>query len=250
MVGFLFMKQAIIFSSYVPSTDVLYKAVDILNHFVRQFNDCDIFIGINPSCFEWVDIIEHYKEQYKLNVYYKFTDNDKIIDSDASAYQTALKLYKEIGLEHELVWFSHTKGITSNSTLMSSVYKIFYDKRFEIEQLFKKNDNLGLFMPWMIKQLPINKNYVENNLKHILVGDKFKPCSDLTGHYSFYTIRGNLITQLLNDVHNDFFDKNLLELGVEQKFDRYFFERDFPMFVEKYGYETYPNDHSWSLKYE
>ncbi|MFN7656299.1 MAG: hypothetical protein ACK5OW_00755 [bacterium] len=242
------MKDAVIFATYVPTVDRLHIGIEMLDKICEHFKDCDIFIGINPSCREWVETIESYKD--RLNIYYEITEDDKVIKSDASAYQTALKLYKKIGLEHKLLWFMHTKGVTSGSTLRSSVYKIFHSKRKDIETLFDNNDRLGLFMPWMIRQLPKNKDYVENNLKHILIGNHFNRCSDLTGHYTFYTIKGSIIKNFLNDVIEDFFQKNLLTLGVEHKFDLYFFERDFPMIVEKYGYTSYPNDHSWALKYE
>lgn len=242
------MKSAVIFASFVPDREKLFIAKEMLDKVIEHFSDCDLFIGVNPSCIEWIELIEEYKK--KINLYYKITENDKIINSDASAYQTALSLYKEKNLNHDLIWFAHTKGVTSGSPLRYSVYKIFFNKRNEIETLFKEKNNLGLFMPWMIRQLPKNRDYVENNLKHILVGDKFKKCSDLTGHYTFYTIRGEIINQFLIDVEPDFFNKNLLSLGVEQKFDAYFFERDFPMIIEKYGYESYPNDHSWAIKYE
>jgi len=242
------MKSAVIFATYIPTKDKISIGVEMLDKICKYYSDCDIFIGINPSCPEWVETIESYKD--RLNIFYQTVDVDKIIKSDASAYQTALILYKKIGLEHNLVWFMHTKGVTSNSNLRNSVYKIFHSKRKDIEYLFENNEKLGLFMPWMIRQAPKNKDYVENNLKHILIGDKFKRCSDLTGHYTFYTIKGSIIKNFLNDVVPEFFNKNLLSLGVEQKFDEYFFERDFPMIIEKYDYVSYPNDHSWALKYE
>lgn len=242
------MKSAVIFATYIPTEDKIPIGIEMLDKIYEHYSDCDIFIGINQSCQKWIDTIESYRN--KLNIFYQITETDKIIKSDASAYQTALNLYKKTGLEHDLLWFMHTKGVTSGSTLRSSVYKIFHSKRKEIENLFKEDNDLGLFMPWMIKQLPKNKEYVENNLKHILIGEKFKKCSDLTGHYTFYTIKGSIIKNFLKDVVSDFFDKNLLTLGVEQKFDIYFFERDFPMIIEKYGYKSYPNDQSWALKYE
>lgn len=242
------MKNAVIFASFVPTIEKLFIGKEMLDKIVEYFSDCDIFIGINPSCNEWIEMIESYK--YKLNIFYQLTESDKVIESDASAYQTALNLYKKINIDHDLVWFMHTKGITSGSPLRYSVYKIFHGKRTEIETLFLNDSNLGLFMPWMIKQLPKNRDYVENNLKHILIGEKFKKCSDLTGHYTFYTIRGKILKNFLQDVSSDFFEKNLLTLGVEQKFDIYFFERDFPMIIEKYGFTSYPNDHSWAIKYE
>lgn len=242
------MKNAVIFATYIPTINEIPIGVEMLDKICEYFSDCDVFIGINPSCNEWIETIKSY--QNRLKIYFQVTENNKVIRSDASAYQTALNLYKKINLEHELVWFMHTKGVTSGSQHRYSVYKIFHSKRKEIETLFQKNNNLGLFMPWMIRQLPQNKEYVENNLKHILIGDKFKKCSDLTGHYTFYTIKGEIIKNFIHDVVSDFFEKNLLTLGVEQKFDMYFFERDFPMIIEKYGYKSYPNDHSWALRYE
>lgn len=242
------MKSAVIFATYIPTPDKIDIGIEMLDKIVEYFSDCDIYIGVNPSCDEWIETIKLYRN--KLNIKYQLTEIDKVIKSDASAYQTALNLYKKNNIDYELIWFIHTKGVTSGSPLRYSVYKIFHDKRNEIETLFINNNNLGLFMPWMIKQLPKNKDYVENNLKHILIGDKFKKCSDLTGHYTFYTMRGKILKNFISDVIPDFFEKNLLTLGVEQKFDPYFFERDFPMIVEKYGYDTYPNDHSWAIKYE
>jgi len=242
------MKSSVIFASYIPTTNELLVGIEMLDKMCQYFSDCDIFIGVNPSCPEWIGVIESYSD--RLNIKYRITESDKVIKSDASAYQTALSLYKDTNTEHDLVWFMHTKGVTSDSTLRPSVYKVFHSKRTSIEYMFKENEQLGLFMPWMIRQLPKNKDYVENNLKHILVGDKFKRCSDLTGHYTFYTIKGSIIKNFLNDVVPEFFTENLLTLGVEHKFDIYFFERDFPMIIEKYNHTSYPNDHSWIQKYE
>ncbi len=228
------MKTSVILASYIPTPDRLYVGMEILDKLVEYFSDSKIYVGINPSTPFWTELLDSYKE--KLDIKYKVTKEDKLINSDASAFQTALKLYRfESDMNDDLVWFIHTKGVTSNcNEFRTELFNLFLKPRMDIEKLFE-NNKFGVFNPFMYK-INGHDNYIENNLRTILIGDNFKINTNLSCLYTWYTMRGSILKDFLNDVDNSFFEKNLITLGVEQNFDRYFFERDFPMIAEKYGY--------------
>lgn len=249
------MKKAFILSSYIPTDDIIWVGKEYLDMLVKNFQDYDIYIGVNPSTPEWVKTIEEYSK--KINITYGITKDNLVIDSDASAFQTALSLVKQKNIKYELVWFGHTKGVTSNKhDFRHVIYKIFLDKKNIIEDLFEQNKDLGLFSPYMYK-IKGKKwdNYINNNLRCILKGD-YENNTNKSCYYTHYVLRGEPLYRFLNEVDEAFFNSNLLTLGVEQKFDRYFFERDFPMIIEKYGYGSYPepikdgdDDFEWVKKY-
>ena len=86
-------KKCIIFASHIPTPNKLYVGKQFLDKFVESFHDYDIYIGINNSCDEWAKMIEDYSD--KLNIFYEITPLNLLINSDASAYQTALRLLKK-----------------------------------------------------------------------------------------------------------------------------------------------------------
>jgi len=89
------MKKCIIFASHIPSPDKLFVGVELLNIFVKSFNEYDIYVGINNSCREWHDCIDKYSKY--LNIFSETTPGHLLIDSDASAFQSALRLLKNTG---------------------------------------------------------------------------------------------------------------------------------------------------------
>lgn len=52
------MKSSVIFASYTPTTNELSVGIEMLDKICQYFSDCDIFIGVNPSCPEWIDVID------------------------------------------------------------------------------------------------------------------------------------------------------------------------------------------------
>ena len=89
------MKKCIIFASHIPTPDKLFVGVESLNKFVESFSDYDVYIGINNSCQAWYDCLEQYSK--KLNLFQETTPEHLLIDSDASAFQSALRLLKMSG---------------------------------------------------------------------------------------------------------------------------------------------------------
>lgn len=243
-------KKAIIMATFVPSKYHIWVGVDIFNKIFEHFRDYDLYIGDNNSCVEWIEILEAYKNVFNLK--YSITPQDKIIDSDASAFQTALALYKEESRNHDLVWFIHTKGVTSDShAFRKELFNVFFKQKEEIETIMDNHIQLGLFSPYMY-QIKGHDNYIENNLRCILKGDKFKDNinTNWSCFYAWYVMKGSILKEFLIDVDESFFQENLLTLGLEQKFDRYFFERDFPAIIEKYGFKFYEDkEYSWLKKF-
>ena len=100
-------KFAVILASHIPSLDKLWVGEEILSKIKNDLPNADIFVGINPSnCTNsWVELVKKYTNNFKI------TNVDLAVGSDASAYQTALSLYKESNKDYDLVWFLHTQAI-------------------------------------------------------------------------------------------------------------------------------------------
>ena len=85
--------------------------------------------------------MEEYKK--KISITYDFVSEDLNIDSDASAYQLALKLLKESGKEYKLIRFFHTKGVTKNREyIKKELFTSFLNKRYQISKKFENNNSI------------------------------------------------------------------------------------------------------------
>ena len=52
------MKKAVIFASYIPTKDKLYIGEEFLDLFDKLYSDYDLYVGVNPSCEEWIKLLE------------------------------------------------------------------------------------------------------------------------------------------------------------------------------------------------
>ncbi len=212
-------RSAIVFASYINNDDTLRLGHRFLEVFQSKFFDCDIFIGINPcqKQKEWVNAIEN----SPLNIKFALTPPDLVMDSDASAYQTALRLLKESHCEYELVWFGHTKGCTSGRyDITDSYINNLFLKRDVINEIFR-NPEFGIYG----LECVLHPEKIEYRISEYRTY-KFNPLMIL---YSFYVIRGNIVDDFIHNCREAFFTQKL-------KGDRYFFERDFYQIVFMQGY--------------
>ena len=102
-------KYCVILASHIPSVDRLWVGREILDRVVETLVDVDVIVGVNPSecTSEWVNLIKEYTPHHSI------TNDELVVNSDASAYQTALNLYKKNNKQYEFVWFLHTQGTKS-----------------------------------------------------------------------------------------------------------------------------------------
>jgi hypothetical protein len=104
--------------------------LDVLKH----FEDCDVYVGINygfrikkprvrrKPLKERLKDAELWKQELlKTGLNVNIIDVPASLEatSDASAYQQALKLYRQEGKKYRYCYFMHTKGITRrNKSIM------------------------------------------------------------------------------------------------------------------------------------
>jgi len=242
------MKKAIIFASYIPTKDKMYIGEEFLNVFNEFYSDYDLYVGVNPSCQEWIDLLNS-----KL-IKYKITEEKFVVSSDVSAYQSALKLLKESNNEYELYTFAHTKGVTSNAhNFRKYVFDNFLLKNKEIERIFKNDSTVGLFSLWVTKCS--TKGSIQQSLDVLLDYGKCKNTDTMT-QYTFFTMKGEVLNKFIKEVKSIFWESKITDIKypyhsytlvnnihiwdfnspigtIEMNNDIYFFERDFPMIVER-----------------
>lgn len=243
------MKKAVIFASYIPTKDKLYIGEEFLDLFDKLYSDYDLYVGVNPSCEEWIKLLE------KKSINYKITEEKFVINSDVSAYQSALRLLKESANEYDLYTFAHTKGVTSNAhTFRKQVFDQFLTKNLEIEKIFKDDDTVGLFSLWVTKCS--TKGSIRESLNVFLGETNECQNTDTMTQYTFFTMKGIVLNKFIKKVNNLFWDKKITDVTypyhsyklinnmhiwdfnspigtIQMNNDIYFFERDFPMIVER-----------------
>jgi hypothetical protein len=228
------MKNCVIFASYIPDKSNLYVGLQFLNYFKDNFKDYDIFVGVNPSCNEWIELLEQFKSE--LNITYKKVDNNLVVDSDASAYQAALSLLKNNDKQYNTVWFVHTKGVTSNChNFRDAMFDVFLSKKNEIEYMFNNDNTLGGYYPFT--GTCSSDTYISDYADKILK-IKTTKIGPMVAQYSFYVIKGEIIKLFMENHIDGFFEKNLVR---DMGHDRYFFESIFPILPLKFNYSVYKN---------
>jgi hypothetical protein len=223
-------KFAVILASHIPSVDKLWVGEDILKKVKEFLPKADIFVGINPSnCVEeWINIIKKYTDKYEI------TPNDLTISSDASAYQTALKIYKENNAkDYDLVWFLHTQGTKSNrhEVRENHLKSLLYENNNVIE-IFKEDNLLGGYgrtitpLPncwvnseWDYYLSRFGVEFINRPIRCFLVGTMF-------------IIRGNILDNFIYKCNDSFFNEILHNPHTNGLGDPWFFERDFIHIVD------------------
>lgn len=229
------MKKAILFASHIPTDDKLFVGQESLDKFVESFSEYDVYIGINNSCDEWVDMVQNYSK--KLNIFFEITPKELLDTSGGAAYQTTLRLLKQKNIKYDIYWFGHTKGATSNShEFRKEVFSKFWEHKELIEKEILEN-NFSLYSPYIGNTA---QNYLNTTLPIFIDGNLN---DDLASYYSFWVHSGEVLNKFIDNCNVDFFNKNLLSfkrLEVDRwgtHIDRYFFERDFPMIYQKLAKE-------------
>lgn len=218
-------KNAIVFAGWFPNLE---RSPFYINDMKKNFKNIDVYFGVNPSN-------TNYHKTLNLVGYdnVAITPPERVVDSDASAFQTALQLLKDSGNVYETIYFIHTKGISyrDDAAWMSSYdsyYLGFFRQLAEIEKVLSSNQLIG-GVSYVGRVEPMNGSGYSTALdKYYNFGEN--PVANIMSLLTFYAIRGSIVNNFIQNVNSSFFT---------DKLDRYFFETSFPLIVDKMGYERY-----------
>lgn len=219
-------KDAVVLSAFIPDRKALTIGLDYIDFIKEYFKDADIFVGMNPSAYMKFWLYELKKDNI-LNVKELVTDERLVIDSDASSYQSACNLLRNSRNKYNLVYFIHTKGVTSGSNERYRYFDLFKN-RIKINNIFLDKD-IGTYSYYIGK----HRNIFNDVLNEIYTFERPYFYSYLY-FYTFYVLRGEPLQNFLNKCSTCFFTNNLItNFGG----DRYYFERDFPQVIWRQGYK-------------
>lgn len=221
------MKNCVVFAAFVNDDIGLLRLDNIITILEQYFINDDIFIGINPCSHQ--ELIIEYFSKSKLSFRYNITPNHLVINSDASAYQTALKLLKNCEKIYDNIFFFHTKTVSPEYFI-----NFFSINKEEYINLLHSNELFGAIGE---KLLLVSKFPEKSGLSNILSKYYNFNYGSLEYFYSttFFMIKGKILHNFINNCNNSFFEE-LLTTPHEPKGDRYYFERDFIHIVDKQGY--------------
>lgn len=228
------MKSCIVFSCTILSEQRLNVLHRFLQTFQKHFFECDLFIGINPVS---LDNIEDIIQSYGLNI--QSIDRcppELYSDSDASAYQIALKRLSQSNNRYENYWFVHTKsGVNSHSDYLREWYiDNFLSNRNSIESFINQNPGVGSY-GMLGLEFDESRNYSETDVDIDLFTNSLSndlPCT----HANFFYIH---TLYVVNRKVMDMFFKLTSDVWYNTKLNRYYFEGVFPFIVSRSGYFPY-----------
>ncbi|MBG0776639.1 MAG: hypothetical protein H0S85_09430 [Desulfovibrionaceae bacterium] len=213
-------RTAIVLASYMTGEAYLRYWQRLLRLFGDEFPEADLFVGVNPCPLAepWLAALD----ASGLAVRSAVTPAGKVVASDASAYQTALRLLRDSGGRYDLVWFAHTKGATSNAVdaLSANVIELFLNKEGVI-RLFAEEPRCGLFAAAGVV-LPKPRTLVDRYRSF-----RYPPLA-LSPIFTCYAVRGAPLHAFLDGCDVSFFDARIP--------GTHFFEFDFPQAVFRQGY--------------
>jgi hypothetical protein len=224
-------KFAVIFATHIPSEDKLWIGEDILIKIKKYLPDADIFVGVNPSpCIDkWVKIIKKYTE------YYEITPHNLTINSDASSYQSALRIYKNHIKDYDLIWFLHTQGTKSgrHNVRESHLNTLLYENKISINEFNNKEvgayghsltplPNCWIDSEWDFYLERFGVKFINRPIRCFFVGTMF-------------IIRGNILNNFILKCSDIFFNEILHNTHTNGQGDPWFFERDFIHIVDGFN---------------
>jgi hypothetical protein len=214
------MKDCVIFAAWVPYIDRFQIYIDTIK---QNYSDCDVFVGINPNSHpdtenllkaNGINNIIHVKPELSVN-------------SDASAFQAALSLYKNSNKNYRYIYFIHTKGMSYNSSQQwkvsrESYFDSFITKRATCEKILEPDDVGGCGLVANFCWTMYNSNYIKSVTKFI--DSPYKNVQNILWLTTHYAMKNECVKYFVDNCKLEFFTTNLQ--------DRYYFESSFPLIVE------------------
>jgi hypothetical protein len=232
------MKKLVIFASHIPSDREIHIGEDILKKIKTYLGeDVDIFAGVNPSpsLDKWLTVLKKYTDNIEV------TPSELVINSDASAYQSALRLYNNNINDYDLVWFLHTQGTQSKNDKARERHldTLLYNQS-DVINIF--NDNtIGVYGHSLVPLPNYNTPHEwDFMLDRFGVKRKNRPIRCFFSG-TMYVMRGHILNDFLGKCNDDFLNSLLYNsFGGSDIGDKWFFERDFIHIVDSY--------HDYTLK--
>lgn len=230
------MKNLVIFASHINNPNHISIGKEIINLVNKHVPNNKIYVGVNNSCKEWFDEIKYLPHEE--------TPNNLLVKSDASAYQTALRLFDRLSKEEDYdnVFFLHSQGTKSGrhdvrknhlNTLL-----VEYDNAVRILHSEEKNGIYGATFSPVTRYSFTEPN--SNDIWYTL--DKYYDFPYRPFQYFYigtmFVMKYKILKNFLNNCKRSFFDSPLSTVHNKDpnKTDLWFFERDFPQIVFRQGY--------------
>lgn len=201
-----------------------------LSTIIPRLSDCDFYVGFNHStsesfkkdCLAKAPVVSHATCPKHLEAM-----------SDASAYQTALKVYKENKKEqYKNIFFVHNKGASHPHPNYINDYLVkFLRNRQEAETILEQKEYGGYCLYGGICN--DMSTYWNNLIKDTSKFSYDKPM-DVMWWCTIYVIKAEIVDKYLENIDTNFF---------ETKLDKYFFEASFPLICDKFGYLRYTKEY-------
>jgi hypothetical protein len=217
------MSNAVVFAGWFPNLE---RSNYYINDMKKHFKDEDVYFGVNPSS-------TNFHKTLGLIGYdnVSITPDNRVVNSDASAFQTALELLKKSNKTYETIYFLHTKGMSYNNQAWFSSYDSYYLGFFrhlqQINTILKNEENVG-GVSYVGRNEPMHGSGYSLALDKYYDFGENNQTSNIMSLITFYAIRGKIIKEFIDNCNTSFFTDTL---------DRYFFETSFPLIVDKMGYE-------------
>jgi hypothetical protein len=228
-------KSCIVFACTILSHDRLHTLDSFLSCFKNHFSESDIYIGINYNS---ISELEDYISNANVsNIKSISRGNENLYaESDASAYQIALKDLYNSKNEYENYWFVHTKGaVNSHSDYLRNWYvDNFLSRRNEIEDYISNNEGIGSYAMLGL-EYDFNRVYDESDCEISLFENTLSdslPCT----HANFFYIH---TIYVINKAPMQAFFNLISDTWFTTKLNRYYFEGVFPFIVSRLGYFPY-----------
>jgi hypothetical protein len=221
------MNDVILFAVFADNETVFNETVENIKTLEQHFPDSNVYVGINPCSFV-NQLIEAFNNS-KLKVKIGITPNNLIINSDASAFQTALKLFKNDKQNYKTAWFFHSKPGNAKHFIGYLI-----EKKQKIQKLFDDNEKIGAFG----RKLLLINLYPEKSGVAKLLDKYYNFCAEAHEYFyeaTFFCIKSHILENFIYNCNNSFFEEKLSS-PHEPNGDRYFFERDFIHIVDRQGY--------------
>lgn len=218
-------KDAVVFACWFSVPERCNQYIDAMRN---NFPNEDVYFGINPSS-------SNYHKTLPLLGYenIELVNENQVVNSDASAYQAALKNLRNSGKEYDNIYFIHTKAMSYPQEQIwfssyDSYYLGFFRQLQTIRNILDTETNVG-GVSYVGRNEPMNDSGYSKALDKYM---KFPTdnVENIMSLLTFYTIRGNIVNKFLKNTSEDFFTDTL---------DRYFFETSFPLIVDKMGYKRH-----------
>lgn len=222
------MSSCIIFAATILTQEREFVLRRFLETFQKYFPTADLYIGINPDS---ISSLESIIAEYQLNTQTIRVQPELYSESDASAYQAALKLLYNSKKQYDAYWFVHTKsGVNSHSDYLREWYIDNFLSRKDSIESFIVDNKLGSYGMLGLEYDP-NRNYTETDVEIKLWDNDISedlPCTHANFFYihTIYTITHNPMSVFFKLVTDKWFTSKL---------NRYYFEGVFPFLVSRSG---------------